>query len=1223
MKKDKLILMVFFVCMNLSAADFTGVKIYLNPGHGGWDANDRNIQTIPFAMGDTLGFWESKSNLVKGLYLRDLLQANGATVYMSRTRNRTEDDRSLSEIAAEANANNVDAFLSIHSNAVGNNVGTNYLLLLFHGRDNAPKYPQSLVQAQKAWPRLLNNQLTVWTHYATTTNIRGDSTFYGTYGLGVLTPLVVPGFLSEGSFHDYKPETHRLLNADYCKLEATNFHRYFCDYFQTALPATGVIAGFVKGVDQTLNHAQYVYKAGTHDRWLPLNGARVKLMNQSGDSLAGYEVDTLYNGVFAFHALQPGTYKLRVSAAHHTSKDTTVAVTASTTTFVPMMLVNPDLVVQRDTTPNYPDPVQEAGAVVLENYAFNRTSSQVPGWLNAATVRKVLYRNDKWYVLTTEPKILVVNATTNSVITEMNLTGISGGQLALSDMAFTSDGYLLACNKEVVGLPETQGRYFKVYSWDDDTAAPSLLFQTQSQGNWSNGEMGETMAVSGPRWRCRVYTPSVTTGSSRAIRIVGLNYEEGQQAVGYKYMLDAAAYTEALWGKKLKFTVSPFANDRIVIDSEKLQPTDFQFDWSRPDRDPLIAHGSFTAEVPAVSFGGSFFRHAGAILMAAPQSTADSSAVTIRLYNVTNGLGQAVAVSDSYTTESAASGKVPYMAAGAAVTGYDIDLLLLAGMQGVARFKTVAPAVKANIFASELSMETLTGGYRFRFTLNEASSATLLHLQEAGDMAVTKTIDLGPVPKGVNTRDFSFAEMELGEGTYSWSIEADASGIDRPMKLSSDGVSQLQFYSPRGVAVDNSMESKYFGRVYASETIGGAVTSRTTTDGIYILNSALEDVTLQGATAYGGGVAWAGAGSPMRVSVGEDGWVYLTDWSDTNPGVWRMDPERPADAFTPVFSGLSITTGLAKYNGVNIHGAISHCWVTGTGENTRLFTFDKYYVDAVAANRGNLLQYTIGTLASPRQTPPDAIVYNDGLNGNLQQNYNSCIAPDGRGGWWISQYRFEDAAAIPSLIHVDGTGAVRFNSGLTPLLIGNSVMGGLAVHPDGKRLAMGCSNEVKVFEVRFDASGAPALRLMHSIKPAMGTNTVGLSYDLAGNLYVISNTSERLGVWAMPKADNRFVTHAAPAYRIVVLHTSVDNPVAVSDEPVKLFPNPVGDVLRIAANATGLKKVELFDLNGKLVLTEDLYSESAELQVSSLPPGAYIVRVHAQSGIITKRIIKK
>ncbi|MCE1156386.1 MAG: hypothetical protein LWW91_09745, partial [Bacteroidales bacterium] len=146
-------------------------------------------------------------------------------------------------------------------------------------------------------------------------------------------------------------------------------------------------------------------------------------MNQSGDSLAGYEVDTLYNGVFAFHALQPGTYKLRVSAAHHTSKDTTVAVTASTTTFVPMMLVNPDLVVQRDTTPNYPDPVQEAGAVVLENYAFNRTSSQVPGWLNAATVRKVLYRNDKWYVLTTEPKILVVNATTNSVITEMNLTG--------------------------------------------------------------------------------------------------------------------------------------------------------------------------------------------------------------------------------------------------------------------------------------------------------------------------------------------------------------------------------------------------------------------------------------------------------------------------------------------------------------------------------------------------------------------------------------------------------------------------------------------------------------------------------------------------------------------------------------------------------------------------------------------------------------------------------
>ena len=114
MKKIYIFLAAFVIQITaLQAADLTGVKIYINPGHGGYDgANDRNVETIPYALGDTLGFWESWSNLRKGLALRDRLVASGATVIMSRTQNRDEDDRLLSEIAEEANTNDVDAFLS-------------------------------------------------------------------------------------------------------------------------------------------------------------------------------------------------------------------------------------------------------------------------------------------------------------------------------------------------------------------------------------------------------------------------------------------------------------------------------------------------------------------------------------------------------------------------------------------------------------------------------------------------------------------------------------------------------------------------------------------------------------------------------------------------------------------------------------------------------------------------------------------------------------------------------------------------------------------------------------------------------------------------------------------------------------------------------------------------------------------------------------------------------
>ena len=39
------------------------LTIYINPGHGGHDADDRNVVIEPFAAGDPEGYWESNSNL--------------------------------------------------------------------------------------------------------------------------------------------------------------------------------------------------------------------------------------------------------------------------------------------------------------------------------------------------------------------------------------------------------------------------------------------------------------------------------------------------------------------------------------------------------------------------------------------------------------------------------------------------------------------------------------------------------------------------------------------------------------------------------------------------------------------------------------------------------------------------------------------------------------------------------------------------------------------------------------------------------------------------------------------------------------------------------------------------------------------------------------------------------------------------------------------------------
>ena len=1224
MRKIYILLAALFVFTLGYSADFTDVKIYLNPGHGGYDPNDRNVLTIPFEMGDTLGYYESKSNLIKGLELRNMLQANGATVYMSRTQNRSEDDRVLSQVAEEANANGVDAFLSIHSNAF--NASSNYLLLIFHGRDNSPKIPESLPQAKAAWPRLANNPLTTWTAYTTSTNIRGDSTFYGTYGLGVLTPLTVPGFLSEGSFHDYKPETHRLLNPDYCKLEAERFYKYYCDYFQADLPATGTISGWVKGKDQRITHPLFAYNAGTTDQWLPLNGAQVKLMNEAGDSIDNYSVDSLYNGVYTFRDIAPGNYKLRFTADDHNPMDTMVTVTAANETAMKVLLFNPDNPLYKEIKPDYPEPVQEAGVIPLNHYNFQRVTEANPDWLNGAGIRKVTYGSEKLYILTEEPKIHVVNATTFEHIKELNLTGIAGGTLILSDINIASDGKLLACNKETVPFNHATIR-FKMYMWDNDDAAPQLLYQTNVNGLWNNGVMGESFAVSGSSQRHFVYVPSVTTGTSKAIRMVGIEFDVDVPNLGTKVLNDNVSpapvkFSEGLWGEKFKLVISPNGKNQFIVDGEKIVPTEYKFNWEAADKADIELISTFNEQsgyqLQNKASGVSFFRNAGRNYMVSPNSNADGSNVGIVLFDVGNGLNNAKKVSDFLPEGGLGTTPAPYMWAKGFASGYDLTLIGLAEKQGVKRFSTIPGTGTANVYASELKAEETSGGYKLHFTLNDNIESGQINILEGEN--IVHSIALGALSKGLNSVDLT--TTTLPGGTFNWSVIVNSTTVDRPYKFTDNAQTQLQFYSPRGVAVDNSFESPYFGRVYASETAGGTVTNRTTNDGIYILNSALEDITGQNATAYAGGVTWGGGSSPMRLAVAPDGKVFLTDWTDSNSGIWVMDAGNPSAPFTKVFEGTRAPSGLVSNGGVNIHGSISHAWVTGIGDDMKLFTFDEDYVDAAATSPGNLLRYDIGNITAPWKTAPSAVVYNDALNGNLQQNMNSCIAPDARGGWWISQYRASDSKQIPSLIHVNTAGMADFNSGETPELIVSSYTGGMAVTEDGNRVAIGGpQDEVRVFDVTYSESGIPGLKLAYTIKPAMGSNTVGISFDKAGNLYIISNSSERLGVWALPKAENTFTTPAPSVQTIAVEGTGLKD---VKGKPViSVYPNPVKDFVTIKSEQSSLESIEIFDINGKMVKQENVIGQEKEMNISELTSGAYIIRIKTEKGIESVRILKK
>ncbi len=309
------IILTLIIISFAHAQDLSDYRIYVNPGHGGNDSDDRYISAT--------GFWESEGNLTKGLYLRKLLENMGATVGISRTTNFTSDDLPLSTISNLANNFQADIFESIHSN--GYNGELNYTLMLYRGWDpgvsgtNYGTYVTgALYPLSEDLSFIMANEIYV-AHNTTAKHVRGDWSFYSwtdsngnRSGLGVLRGLTMPGTLSEGSFHDYIPESWRLQNMDYRRNESWAIARSFAQlYGQPDFPFKN-FSGIVRDPLETVPYFSISSKG---DHLKPVNNITATL--KQGEETWIYYGDTMNNGFFHFDSLYPGTYTLIIEAEHY------------------------------------------------------------------------------------------------------------------------------------------------------------------------------------------------------------------------------------------------------------------------------------------------------------------------------------------------------------------------------------------------------------------------------------------------------------------------------------------------------------------------------------------------------------------------------------------------------------------------------------------------------------------------------------------------------------------------------------------------------------------------------------------------------------------------------------------------------------------------------------------------------------------------------------------
>ena len=1039
--------------------DLSGLKIYVNAGHGGYDSNDRSCWTIPVPETWTNpdGYWESKSNLAKALFLEEMLKGAGAKVIMSRRTNKsgardieyypnaTEaqkkelmagDDRYLSEIAEEANTNAVDHFLSIHSNAL--NGRTNYLLMLFRGENDNPTTAPSDEMAAHSGDIQIQNQLTCWT--SAKPLVRGDLTFYGDgMGLGVLRPLTVPGFLSEGSFHDYAPETHRLMNDDYCKLEALRLFQHFHKWFGAPLPQTATISGWVKSSNElvdVLGEKNFVYVKNSDDQWLPLNGAKVELYKGS-TKVAEKTTDNWYNGIFAFYDLEPGTYKLVVTKINYATVTEEVTVKAEDIAQVKVRMKNTHMHVA-----DYPE--GESDVVALDKYEFELVNESKT---TPSNITRALYRNGKCYILVagkiTEYSLDMTTSTALPLP-----TGVT-----LCDIGFTADNYLVAKVKD-------SGVF---YTWDENMQNPTKLFEV-------NGVAGNSFAVSGARWESKYYLGNGKT----MYKVV---YDEDSN----KATVTTETATEDLTNKQL--TIMP------------------------------------QGTVSAVD-GASFLRYAGQSYMAKPIGKANC----FKLYNVTEGVAKAKEASDAYGADATDAPQTHTMAW---IDGYIMHVMTIAEGYGMQHYQTLTSPV-ANIYAGEVNYD----GKNFTFRLNEDATDITISIEKNNEIVATKSV--GALKKGVNKVANPFGKTEFDY----YSITATARPVAYPAKISTDD-EIFQFYAARGVAVDKTPTSPYFGRIYVSNSVTGqcgddsnaatAESYRYSSMGIYVLGSDFTDVTGQGNTAWTGNIEWGeNQTSPnyqwalSRPVVAPNGDLFVASSSFTSAGVYIMEAAKPNGTFIPVFDGKrSKSNGQLKKGSKVVANPVMQPFVSGLGKDEVLYTYDRDV--SMGTVRGNIAQYNIGTLDSlPWSTEPTKQIYTD--VDNFMENGSGQIAYDQHGGFFLSQYRYNSSYARPALLHINKNGEIDFN--ISNNGVDAAQQGGMAVNADGTLLAMGTEyNTVKVWSVEYNNQGAPILTEQYTITWDDGECvTMGADFDAAGNLYIVSNTNERLMVYALPNANNTYTT---------------------------------------------------------------------------------------------------
>ena len=896
--------------------------------------------------------------------------------------------------------------------------------------------------------------------------------------------------------------------------------------------------GTVKDVHTHLVDNLYKYSAGTMDQWAPINGAIVTLL-KNGQAVATYNTDELYNGVFVFEDLEPGTYTLTVEAEGYKPLGEYTAATvdsewkeliekaagnlvveANKTTYAVPMLEAVDYVIPEDLYQNYPEP-ELPGYVSapekLDLICDNGTEYEFEG-----TIKRMLVRGDSTVVLTNAedgtPHVYLINNVDKVIVKELSVNGIAeaepnnaGFYSRLADICFTADNQLVGMNSvmtqysnDYVDAGFARGT-LRLFKWADFDSDPIEWVTSQSSANFYRYRP-QRLIVDGGADECEVTVvgtnSSSTVGGMRFLKLGIANNQVVSTIYTERTISAGSNFTLPKIGEPV-LTLSPRSDDNVVLDGAKTLP--FEIATAKTNGTDSEVVGRFESEdADTLAVGVSFFKYAHRQYMVTPYMV-ETAVGGIKLFDITAGMDQAALVATTNTDLAPLA--CEFMSTGAAVKGEDINLYLMQDSK-ITKWQALAsqqPGV-VGIYAYGLNATDVDGAFVFSFNANnDAQNAYITFYDAEGNELGTCEV---PVTEGENSVELSYNQIPVEPGdTFTWSVTVEGENITTIKRINPIG----QTYGGQlFVAVDKSPCSPRMGTIYA----GNRVANNDPGNGVYLYDANGVRVSDQ---VYNGNRTWR---SNYRMGIDCQGKLYVPDWGDPTSGVFIADPEDLEGTWTTFFIGERNGDGLIINNGENVGSSTPGVGIGGKGADTKLYVYLEDFGNGVGVYN---IGQPDGSIVDTWATAPNQ--YFD--IGAWQLNTNGNVVADPQGhGVWVAQYRSagNNAAGVPSLMFVDNDGNVTFNSGRAPYneMLNGSDRAGFAVSEASDLLVINDgSGYLQFFDLTWDGT-TPDITPKFSYKTGQGT-IFQMAFDYAGNLVCAGGN---IGLYSLPIGEN---VHTTPA----------------------------------------------------------------------------------------------